>query len=267
MLELYQRDPYVKSACTQVLDVTSVKKRPALRLAESILYPGGGGQPCDRGWITVPGGGRVAVTRVLKMNGKIYAVLAEDAPVAPGDRIDVEVDWEPRYRNMRCHTSTHVLNGALAKSVTGYVSEGIEVSEDGLAATSRFQGAWPADRETALAHIETSNRLIAEGRRVEIVEYGALSDAIAKVGPVYRDPVGLKGPVNIVTIARVGSIYRGPVDLKGPVSVVVVEDWDANPCGGTHVRNANEVGPLRLLDFGPSHIRFALQPYGAIGSA
>ena len=245
MLELYQRDPCQKTLRTRVLAVTTVKKKPALHLAESILYPGGGGQPCDRGWITVPGGGRAAVTRVLKMNGKIYAVLAEDAAVEPGDRIDVEVDWEPRYRNMRCHTSTHVLNGALAKSVTGYVSQGIEVSEDGLAATSRFQGAWPADRETALAHIETSNRLIAEGRSVQIVEYEAMSDAIAKVGPVYRDPVG----------------------LKGPVSVVVVEDWDANPCGGTHVRNANEVGPLRLLDFGPSHIRFALQPYGAIGSA
>jgi misacylated tRNA(Ala) deacylase len=33
---------------------------------------------------------------------------------------------------------------------------------------------------------------------------------------------------------------------QGRVRLIRIEDVDLQPCGGTHVRNTSEIGPLRL---------------------
>jgi Ser-tRNA(Ala) deacylase AlaX len=46
--------------------------------------------------------------------------------------------------------------------------------------------------------------------------------------------------------------------MSGPVSIVTVAGWDANPCGGTHVRAAGEIGPLRLAGCEAGKVRFEI---------
>ena len=237
MVEFYQRDSYLRTLKTGVSDVMTMKKRPAVALAENLLYPEGGGQPCDRGAITLPSGARVEVARVLKLSGRVFAVLAEDATLAAGDEVTVEVDWPRRRRNMRYHTASHVLMAALAKRLVSYAPQGIEIAEDGSSSTIRFAGEWRGDREAAEAEIDAANRVIAEARACTVREFAALCDAIAEFGP----------------------LYRGPSEMKGPVSILLIDGWDANPCGGTHVRNTAEIGPLTLLDWSPSHVVFRLE--------
>jgi len=236
MLELYQREPYATSVKTRVVEVMTMKKRPAVALAENILYPGGGGQPCDTGWLSLSDGRRVGAVRALKYNGRIWAALAEDAQVAAGDEVTAEVDWQRRYRNMRYHTASHVLMAALSKVLIDYAARGIEIAEDGSSSTVRFEGSWPGEQEAALEQVAAANRVVTEGRAVKVVEYDTLAEAIAEHG----------------------GLCRGPREMKGPVSIIIIKGWDANPCGGTHVRNTGEIGAIELVDFSRERMVFRL---------
>ena len=187
--------------------------------------------------ITLASGARVAVTRVLKLNGKVFAVLAEEASVAPGDEVAVEVDWERRYRNMRYHTASHVLMAAFAKALVGYAPKGIEIAEDGSSSTIRFDGRWGGDREAAMERVEAANRVIAEGRAVSAREFESLAEAKAASG----------------------GLFRGVGEMAGRVTIVTIQGCDANPCGGTHVRKTSEIGPLELVEFSPTHLVFSLR--------
>jgi len=233
MPELYQKDPYLKSVRTTIAEATTAKKKPAVSLAANILYPGGG-QPADKGFVTLESGQRVVIERVLKMNRKVYAVLGEAAEVAAGDEVEVEIDWARRYRNMRYHTGAHVIMAAISRGVRGYEAKGIDIAEDGSGCALLFTGEWGVSEAEAKAFVEAANRTISAGRQVLTVEFETLSQAIEQ----YKDT------------------YRGPKEMGGPVSIIVIEGWDANPCGGTHVANLSEIGPVELDSWGQEELRF-----------
>jgi len=236
MLELYQSHPYQKSVHTRVVETMTMKKKPAVSLADNLLYPGGGGQPCDTGTLRLSDGRSVAITRVVKFSGKPFALLADDVTITAGDEVEVTIDWDRRYRLMRYHTASHVLMGALAKVLIRYAPKGIEIAEDGSSSTIKFEGEWSGDNTAALAQVDAANRVIAEGRDVTVREFASLDDAVREFG----------------------SLFRGQVEIKGPVSIVVIDKWDANPCGGTHVANVREIGPMTLLEWAPDRLVFRL---------
>jgi len=47
----YERDPFLRSLETEVVESGNEGSRRLVVLADTILYPEGGGQPSDRGWI------------------------------------------------------------------------------------------------------------------------------------------------------------------------------------------------------------------------
>ncbi|MBN1911045.1 MAG: alanyl-tRNA editing protein [Pirellulales bacterium] len=238
MNNLYLTDAYRREMDTLVEEVRTVKKKTAVSLVDNIFYPGGGGQPPDSGSILLPSGETVPVCRVLKLDGKVFACLASAAEVCVNDNVRTILDWEKRYATMRYHTGAHVLMGAIRRSVDGYVPEGIAIADDVLSCTVRFSGQWqPSD--TAIREIEErANQQIQRCLKVEVLTYESLSQAIDQHE----------------------SIYRGPSSFSGPVRVIVINEWDANPCGGTHVRSTEEVGQIRLTDFGEDHIVMQFAP-------
>jgi Ser-tRNA(Ala) deacylase AlaX len=236
MLERYQSHPYQKSVRTRVVETMTMKKRPAVCLADNLLYPGGGGQPCDTGTLTLSDGRSVRIARVVKFSGKPFAALADDVAVTAGAEVDVEIDWDRRYRFMRYHTASHVLMASLAKVLVRYAPKGIEIAEDGSSSTIRFEGEWAGDDSAARAQIDAANRVIAEGRDVSVQEFASLDEAVREFGP----------------------LFRGQVEIKGPVSIVVIDEWDANPCGGTHVANVREIGKMTLLEWASDRLIFSL---------
>lgn len=53
-------------------------------------------------------------------------------------------------------------------------------------------------------------------------------------------------------VSRFGEIFRPgdpSVAIRGKVRIVVIEELDANACGGTHVRSTSELGELANLCF------------------
>ena len=66
----YERDSFLEELETEVVAVGQERGKPYAVLADTILYPEGGGQPADRGWL-----GDVAVDDVQRESGVIRHFL------------------------------------------------------------------------------------------------------------------------------------------------------------------------------------------------
>ena len=92
-----------------------------LELADTVLYPEGGGQPADHG--TIDG---VSIRHVEKhSDGRVLHHAERSLPLGP---VQVEVDWGRRFDHMQQHSGQHLL--------TAIVQEDL-----GLATTSFHLGA------------------------------------------------------------------------------------------------------------------------------
>ena len=99
---LYQIDSYTRSFDAQVLDVN--EEAHAIQLDKTCLYPGGGGQPFDRGTLSIAGKD-IGFTRARMISGEHWHVLKMDVPLPDiGSIVHGELDWEYRHQLMRTHT-------------------------------------------------------------------------------------------------------------------------------------------------------------------
>jgi len=212
----FEVDAYRTELATEVVRAGEREGRPFAVLADTVLYPEGGGQPADRGRL-----GDVAVVDVQRVEGEIVHLLA--TPVAPGP-VTVRVDWQRRFDHMQQHTAQHLLT-ALASERFGWRTTafhlGVIQSDIELDAPSLAPARLDALEEAVVAEIRAARPVTA--RRVSQAEYAAL--AVRSRGL----PDGLTGDIRLVEIAGI----------------------DVNTCGGTHVRSTAEIEGLKLLGTEP----------------
>ncbi|NUT51145.1 MAG: alanyl-tRNA editing protein [Saccharothrix sp.] len=114
--KIYIDDPYRREC---VARVTRLRDNGVF-LSHTVFYPEGGGQIGDTGWI---GDSRVVDTQkfggrpfghpdfpdLIMIDGEVEHRLADDAPRPEvGAEVEVRIDWEERYRNMRHHAAAHL---------------------------------------------------------------------------------------------------------------------------------------------------------------
>lgn len=218
MTELVFRDDgYARSCLARII---AVDER-GLRLDRTVFYPTGGGQPGDTGVLRLASGEAVAIVDAVKGEGdEVIHVVAADAPApAVGTDVTAEIDWARRHRLMRMHTCLHLLCAVVPGAVTGgQVSDGrgrLDFDVPGAA----------LDKEAIAARL---NELIAEGhpvtpRWITDDELAARPELVRTMS--VKPPVGA-GRVRLMEVAGAA----GQIDLP--------------PCGGTHVRNTAEIGPV-----------------------
>ena len=121
---LYHRDPYLFEFDATVVSSTERDGRREVVLDDTAFYPGGGGQPCDRG--TLAGAPVVEV----KYAGEEIAHVV-DAPFAlgPGSRVHGVVDAEWRLDFMAQHTGQHIISQALL-AVGGLATVSVHFGEE-----------------------------------------------------------------------------------------------------------------------------------------
>lgn len=208
----YEREPYLQSFETEVMGAGVERDHPFVVLADTILYPEGGGQPEDRGWI-----GGVAVEDVRKAGDEVRHYLAGPAPAG---RVRVELDWGRRFDHMQQHTGQHLLT-AIAQERFGWQTTAFHLGGQ-LSDIEVDAGAIAADQlgaleEAVAAEIRTARPVTA--RRVSREEYARL-------------PVRTRGL---------------PEGHTGDIRLVEIEGIDLNTCGGTHLRTTAEIEALKLL--------------------
>jgi misacylated tRNA(Ala) deacylase len=210
--ELFREDSYLRTCDARVVAVDEA----GVVLDRSVCYPLGGGQPGDTGTLSWEGGTSRIVDTRYGADGDIRHVVAEGEAPPKGARVDVEIDWERRYRHMRMHTAMHLLGAVLPYGVTGG-----NISAD----KSRldFDMADTVDKEAVEAALA---KLVAGDHPVSC---RWISEAELDEQPDLVRTMSVQPP-------------RG----KGRIRLLEVAGVDLQPCGGTHVRSTAEVGAVRI---------------------
>ena len=190
-------------------------------LEETAFFPGGGGQPADKGTIGI-GPVNAAVVDARREGGVIVHVLDRAIPDTVKE-LKGELDWERRYAHMRHHTALHVLSGVIWKSFGAKVTGG-QMRAERARMDFSFPGEWTAE---VVGEIERlANGALAENRPVRVYELPR-KEALA-------NPDLIRTQVNLV-----------PERVK-TVRIVEIEGLDTQADGGTHVANTREVGEIEI---------------------
>ena len=213
---LFRENAYLRSCEARVV---AVDER-GIRLDGTVFYPTGGGQPGDVGILRLANGTAVAIIDTVKGDGadEVIHVPAPDANrLAPGDAVTAEIDWERRHRLMRMHTCLHLLCAVVPGAVTG------GAIGDGRGRLDFDVPGAALDKEAITAAL---NKLIAEGHAV---------------APRWIDDAELEARPELVRTMSV----KPPMGA-GKVRLLEIEGVDLQPCGGTHVKNTAEIGPVEI---------------------
>lgn len=120
----YVKDPYCKNVQAKVIAINGNE----VVLDTTIFYPTGGGQACDVGTIA---GQEVAEVKAkyekiipvnfnngeipVGIDAAIIHILKEAPTFSVGDTVEIELDWDKRYRTMKLHSASHTMEYFLLK--------------------------------------------------------------------------------------------------------------------------------------------------------
>jgi len=209
-------------------------------LSETYFYPEGGGQPADRGTL-----GGVPVADVQSHDDTVVHTLAEAPAFDVGDSVTGVVDDDFRTYCMRAHTASHVLYGAGRRVLADLGYGGFGITDEKVRVD--FATSTDIDDDVLVELERLVNRTVWDSRPVSW-ETRAVEDARGDDGVAFND----KTEADVMADAD-------------SVRVVAVEGWDEAACGGTHVSNTREIGPVTVLDRsnpgeGLTRVEFAVGP-------
>lgn len=233
-------DPYTLSFESSVASISDRPESDGVEavLDETYFYAESGGQPPDRGTL-----GGCAVLDVQERSGEVVHTLAGPINAMDGETIAGEIDPDFRTYCMRAHTASHVLYGAGRRLLDDLGYGGFDISEEKVRVD--FETTTEIDVEVLIELERLVNRTVWDSRPVTWAEHPAEA-------ALSRDEIAFNAKTE-----------EGLGDER--VRVVEIEGWDAAACGGTHVRNTGEIGPVTVLERsnpgeGLTRVEFAVGP-------
>ncbi len=229
-------DPYVTRFEPTVTDIEGSD----VVLSETYFYPEGGGQPADRGTLSA-----IPVIDVQSRNGTVRHTLEREPGFEVGDEIAALIDDTFRTYAMRAHTASHTIYGAGRRLFEDIGYGGFDISEAKVRVD--FETSTDIDDETLVELERLTNRAVWDSR------------------PVSWEQLPKEEALEREEIAFNAATQEGVMDDADTIRVVTVEDWDIAACGGTHVSNTREIGPVTLLERsnpgeGLTRVEFAVGP-------
>jgi misacylated tRNA(Ala) deacylase len=216
---LYQTDAYLKEFEAEVQAIEGEE----ISLDRTAFYPGGGGQPSDRGFLQHEG--VASPVEGLRKSGTDVWHRIGSAVLKPGDRVRGVLDWDRRYTLMRTHTAMHILCGVVWRDYGASVTGG-----------NMEPGRGRMDFE-----FERMQKELVEEIEAKInAEVQAAHDLRVDILP--REEA-----------FKIPDLIRTKINLLPPgieqVRVVEIVGLDLQADGGTHVANTREVGQLKVVDY------------------
>ena len=214
---LYLTDCYLRKFEATV--VATEGNRVALD--RTAFYPGGGGQPADRGTLLWEDG-KAQVFRLRRQGDLVWHELDIEPPPV-GVSVSGVLDWEHRYKLMRTHTALHILCGVIWRDYGALVTGG---NMKPLAARMDFE-LEHMSADFAQEVEEKINAEVAAARPVKIY--------ILPREEAFQIPDLIRTKVNLL-----------PEGIR-QVRIVEIEGLDMQADGGTHVANTREVGTIHVV--------------------
>jgi alanyl-tRNA synthetase len=212
MERLYYTDAYCTRFSARVIECVAWDGRPAIVLDRTAFYPDSGGQPADLG--TLDG---VAVVDVqVRDDDAVVHVLERSLP-EDAKEIEGKIDWPRRFDHMQQHTGQHVLSAAFERML---------------------------DADTVGFHMGT------DVSTIDLDVSRLALDSVTEVEGLVNQVVWEDRPVStrFVSSDELAALpLRRPPAVDGPIRIVEIDDFDVNPCGGTHVARTGEIGLIRVV--------------------
>jgi misacylated tRNA(Ala) deacylase len=216
---LYMQDAYLKVSQAEIIETGE----NAVILDQTPFYPGGGGQPHDKGRL-VNDESSYQVRKVFKKGGRIWHEIEGDLPEV-GEKVKAELNWERRYNLMRTHTAMHILCGVIWRDYHASVTGG---NMEPLRGRMDFE----------FEHMQ--KELVDEIEEKINIEVAAARSIHIKTLPreeAFKIPDLIRTKINLL-----------PEGIK-EVRTVEIEGLDLQADGGTHVANTSEVGKIKIVDY------------------
>jgi misacylated tRNA(Ala) deacylase len=229
------RDAYARSvdATVRAVETGAADGAALVVLDRTVFYPGGGGQPADRGVLIRASDGRTWTVRNARKSGAdvvhelepVEAGGAAADPPSVGDSLTVDLDWARRHTLMRTHTALHALCGVVWRDYGASVTGGnMEPGSGRMDFEFERMGGELVDEIEAKVNAE-----LAVGRDI-------------RVNVLPRDEA-----------FAIPDLIRTKVNLLPPgieeIRTIEIVGLDLQADGGTHVANTREVGQIRVTGY------------------
>ena len=204
----YWLTPAPLAGTTHVIEQRRDGDEWRVRLAGSLFYPESGGQRSDQGWL-----GPRRVLAVQIEDGQAWHLLDGEAPAG---ELGQQVDAERRRDHSEQHSGQHLLS-AVCRELLGAETLAFHMGEASSTVELSLSEMSELDRQRIEARCA---ELIAEDRPLDIL---------------YPSPdQAARLPLRKAAEAREG------------LRIVSIRDYDASPCGGTHVASTGTIGAVFL---------------------
>ncbi|KAI8334771.1 Threonyl/alanyl tRNA synthetase [Chlamydoabsidia padenii] len=211
-----QRDTYCKEYSTLCISCSEKPDKKGfyqVKLHDTILFPEGGGQPADTGYIN----DTIKVYNVQRQ--KLEHIHYTKEPVAAGTQVKLTLDWDRRFDHVQQHSGQHLLSAILEQAPYELETVG-----------------WCMKEKTSYVELGTTSKPApTDWDPVE----RRINDLILKAVPMICHTTSMKDT------DRPDSL---PADyVNGVIRTIEIEGLDKNPCCGTHVAHLGHLQGVKLL--------------------
>ena len=219
--KIYLSEAYAK----EFEGTVKVVSGPAVILDRTVFFPSGGGQPFDTGILTSEKG-EFKVIETKKEGDDVVHILDHESGLLQGANVHGKIDWEKRYIHMRLHTAIHIIDGIVEKRNQGSITGG-QIYDDRARVDFDIPGM---DRQTVETMIGEAQKIVDAGYKVYPKTF--MKEEALKMENLSRTEPG-----------------RELMRQLDEVRVIVIEGFDMQMDGGTHVSSTKEVGKISLFKY------------------
>ena len=210
--KLYENNSLLKECYAKVLTCNKKDKGYGIVLDRTVIFPEGGGQPSDKGWIN-----DAVVMYAAEKDGQVFHYCNE--AFAVGSEVLVKLDWPERLDHMQQHCGEHMLSYAFWK-LFGANNIGFHMNEQSVFID--------LDKEVSAEEVMQAedfvNAEIWENKPIT-VSYLSSEDLTDK------------------------EMRKKNENIQGILRIVSVERGDSCTCCGTHPPATGMVGIVKVIGF------------------
>lgn len=214
-----QEDSFLTEFCSKVVSCEPVKDGYNVIFEDTVLFPEGGGQPTDHGWLNDH-----PVTSIIRKGpDAIHFVEAKEAPFQVGEEVYQKIDWNRRFDHMQQHSGQHMITAIFDREF-GFHTK-----------------SWWLGTDDCYVDLEAMNVTREQLDKVERICNQLIVDCTAVSVKVYQP----NDPSMKADLTRVRDL---PDDVSGPLRVINIHGIDSNMCCGTHVKNLAQLQAVKFLN-------------------
>lgn len=184
-------------------------------LEDTILFPEGGGQPHDLGYL-----GTVPVLSIIRRGADAIHYVKE--AFTAGEVVQQTVEWDRRFDHMQQHSGQHFISAVIEREYNVPTV------------------AWWLGEDTCHVELDTPAFTIEQIARTEQI----LNEYIAAATPITVTILDKNASEEEINKIRARGL---PEDHVGDIRVINIHGVDENMCCGTHVKNLSQLQMIKLL--------------------